>query len=170
MTAEAEVPAEVDMKVAAAVPAAAGMKAEAAVPAEEDMTVEAAVPAAAGMTAEAEVPAEADMTAEAAVPAEADMTAEAAVPAEVDMKVAAQAPAAITREARKAAMLPAMPTAARNMEPLPAERLMENLREIVARRQAPTTRPLRTRASNKPADSTRPRLRARPCLWSGGDS
>ncbi len=122
------------------------------------------VPAAVDMKAEGAVPAEADMTAEAAVPAEA------ALPAEVDMKVAAQAPAAITREARKAAMLPAMPTAARNMGPLPAERLMANLREIVARRQAPTTRPLRTRASNKPADSTRPRLRARPCLWSGGDS
>ncbi|WP_337883201.1 hypothetical protein [Chromobacterium haemolyticum] len=152
------------------VPAAADMTAEAAAPAEEDMTAEAAAPAEVDMTVAVAAPAAAGMTAEAEVPAEADMTAEAAAPAEVDMKVAAQAPAAITREARKAAMLPAMPTAARNMEPLPAERLMANLREIVARRQAPTTRPLRTRASNKPADSTRPRLRARPCLWSGGDS
>ncbi|WP_043592688.1 hypothetical protein [Chromobacterium haemolyticum] len=156
-----EVPAAVDMKAEVAVPAEADMTAEAAAPAEEDMTVEAAVPVEEDMTVAGAVPAAAGMTAEAAVPA---------VPAEVDMKVAAQAPAAITREARKAAMLPAMPTAARNMEPLPAERLMANLREIVARRQAPTTRPLRTRASNKPADSTRPRLRARPCLWSGGDS
>ncbi|BBH11527.1 MULTISPECIES: hypothetical protein [Chromobacterium] len=140
------------------------------VPAAVDMKAEAAVLAEVGMTAAGAVPAEADMTAEAAVPVAADMTVAGAVPAEVDMKVAAQAPAAITREARKAAMLPAMPTAARSMGPLPAERLMANLREIVARRQAPTTRPLRTKASNKPADRTRPRLKARPCLWSGGDS
>lgn len=166
-----EVPAEADMTAEGAAPAAAAdMTAEAAAPAEEDMTVEAAVPVEEDMTVAGAAPAEVDMKVAAAVPAAAGMTAEAAVPAEVDMKVAAQAPAAITREARKAAMLPAMPTAARSMGPLPAERLMANLREIVARRQAPTTRPLRTRASNKPADSTRPRLRARPCLWSGGDS